>query len=105
MSPGNNELESLTTIENVDMMCNKVTMPSRDVNTAPQIELMDQKRRMPYAYSYSGELELTFYGDKFLRQRLFFENWQKKIFDMQTHNLDYYDELCWFYGYYAVRSV
>jgi hypothetical protein len=42
---------------------------------------------MPYAYSYSGELELTFYGDKFLRQRMFFENWQKKIFDMQTHNI------------------
>ena len=46
---------------------------------------------MPYAYSYSGELELSFYGDKFLRQRLFFENWQKKIFEHNTHNMNYYD--------------
>ena len=30
---GNNELESNAIIENIDMMCNKVTMPNRDVNT------------------------------------------------------------------------
>src|SRR6056300_1297855 len=90
MSPGNNDLESLTTIENVDMMCNKVTMPNRDVNTATN-RTYGPARRMPYAYSYSGELELSFYGDKFLRQRMFFENWQKKIFDIQTHNMNYYD--------------
>jgi hypothetical protein len=30
-------------------------------------------------------------GDKFLRQRAFFENWQGKIFNSSTHNLEYYD--------------
>ena len=49
------------------------------------------KREMPYAYSFPGTVECTFYGDKFLRQRMFFENWQKKIFDMVTHNINYYD--------------
>jgi len=91
MTPGNNDLESLTTIENVDMMCNKVTMPNRDVNTATN-RTYGPARRMPYAYSYLGELELSFYGDKFLRQRLFWENWQKKIFNNETHDMKYYDE-------------
>ena len=90
MTPGNNDLESLTMIENIDMMCNKVTMPNRDVNTATN-RTYGPARRMPYAYSYSGELEVSFYGDKFLRQRLFFENWQKKIFNTETHNMNYYD--------------
>ena len=90
MTPGNNDLESKTLIENIDMMCNKVTMPNRDVNTATN-RTYGPARRMPYAYSYSGELEVSFYGDKFLRQRLFFENWQKKIFNMETHNMNYYD--------------
>ena len=87
---GNNDLQNLTTLENVDMMCNKVTLPNRDVNTQPHI-MYGPKREMPYAYSYSSSVELTFYGDKFLRQRMFFENWQKKIFDIKTHNLDFYD--------------
>ena len=87
---GNNDLESLQTIENVDVMCNKVSMPSRDVQTKSHI-MYGPKREMPYAYGYSGEIELSFYGDKFLRQRMFFENWQKKIMNIQTHNMNYYD--------------
>ena len=87
---GNNELESNQTIENIDMMCSKVTLPNRDINTQPHI-MYGPKREMPYAYSFSSNIECTFYGDKFLRQRMFFENWQKKIINVKTHNLDYYD--------------
>ena len=87
---GNNELESNQTIENIDMMCSKVTLPNRDINTASH-QMYGPRREMPYAYSFSSNVECTFYGDKFLRQRLFFENWQKKIIDINSHNLDYYD--------------
>ena len=88
---GKNELESNALLENVDMMCNKVTLPNRDINTQPHI-MYGPKREMPYAYSFSSQVEMTFYGDKFLRQRLFFENWQKKIMDLGTHNINYYDD-------------
>ena len=87
---GKNELESNQTLENVDMMCNKVTMPNRDINTAAH-QMYGPRREMPYAYSYSAQVECTFYGDKFLRQRLFFENWQKKLIDLETHDMKYYD--------------
>jgi hypothetical protein len=66
-------------------------MPSRDINTAPA-KTYGPKREMPYAYSFSGEVELTFYGDKFLRQRMFWENWQKLLFDTETHDQKYYDD-------------
>ena len=88
---GKNELESNALLENVDMMCNKVTLPNRDINTQPHT-MYGPKREMPYAYSFSSSVEMTFYGDKFLRQRLFFENWQKKIMDLGTHNINYYDD-------------
>ena len=77
--------------KNVGLMCSKVTIPSRDVNTTENI-IYGPGRKMPYGYSYSGELETTFYGDKFLRQRLFFEQWQEKIFSTQTHNLNFYND-------------
>ena len=85
------DLTSAQMRENMQMMCNKVTLPSRDINTAPH-KTYGPKREMPYAYSYSGEIELTFYGDKFLRQRMFWENWQKTIFDGETHDMRYYDD-------------
>jgi len=87
----NNDLNSAAMRENMQMMCNKITMPSRDINTSPH-KTYGPKREMPYAYSFSGEIELTFYGDKFLRQRMFWENWQKTIFDGETHDMRYYDD-------------
>ena len=90
MTPGKNDLESGETKRNVGMMCNKVTLPSRDINTEPHT-MYGPRREMPYAYSFSGELAMSFYGDKFLRQRQFFENWQKKIMNIETHNMGWYD--------------
>tara|TARA_A100001035_G_scaffold265836_1_gene248335 strand:- start:412 stop:1344 length:933 start_codon:yes stop_codon:yes gene_type:complete len=87
----NNDLNSAAMRENMSMMCNKITLPSRDINTSPH-KTYGPKREMPYAYSFSGEIELTFYGDKFLRQRMFWENWQKTIFDGETHDMRYYDD-------------
>ena len=37
-----------------------------------------------HTYAYS-KVELHVWADKFLRQRMFFENWQKKIMDIKTH--------------------
>jgi len=76
---------------NVGMMCNKVTMPSRDINTTP-VQLYGPGREMPYSYSFPGSIECSFYGDKFLRQRVFFEEWQKLIYDLGTHDMNYYDD-------------
>ena len=87
----NNDLNSAAMRENMQMMCNKITLPSRDINTSPH-KTYGPKREMPYAYSFSGEIELTFFGDKFLRQRMFWENWQKTIFDGETHDMRYYDD-------------
>jgi len=86
----NNDLKSGAMRENIGMMCNKITMPSRDINTQSHITY-GPKREMPYAYSYSGEIELTFFGDKFLRQRMFFEQWQKSMINLDTHDMNYYD--------------
>jgi hypothetical protein len=76
---------------NVGMMCNKVTMPSRDINTTA-VQMYGPAREMPYSYSFPGNIECTFYGDKFLRQRVFFEEWQKLIYSLGTHDMNFYDD-------------
>ena len=78
-------------LRNINMMCNKVTMPSRDVNTTKHITY-GPGREMPYAYSFPGNIDCTFYADKYLRQRAFFEAWQTQIYNEDTHNMNYYDD-------------
>ena len=86
-----NELKSSQIRENVALMCNAITLPTRDVNTVDH-RMYGPGRKMPYAYSFNGTIECSFYGDKFLRQRLFFENWQKGIMNIENHNMRYYDD-------------
>jgi len=78
-------------LRNINMMCNKVTLPSRDINTTKHITY-GPGREMPYAYSFPGNIDCTFYADKYLRQRAFFEAWQSQIYNEDTHNMNYYDD-------------
>ena len=103
MTPGRNDLESSEIKRNVGMMCNKVTLPNRDIQTATH-QMYGPSREMPYAYGFSGNIECTFYGDKFLRQRMFFENWQKKIMNIDTHNMGWYDDYCGTMDIYQLGS-
>ena len=91
ISAGVNTIGGQELSRNVGMMCNKITMPSRSVATKPH-QIYGPKREMPYAYTFGDTIEATFYADKFLRQRAFFETWQKLVFDLNTHNIKYYDD-------------
>ena len=88
---GINSMGGQEIARNVGMMCDSVSMPSRNVASEAH-QIYGPKREMPYAYTFPGTIDASFYGDKFLRQRAFFETWQKLIFNINTHNLNYYDE-------------
>ena len=88
---GINSMGGQEIARNVGMMCDSISMPSRNVASEAH-QIYGPKREMPYAYTFPGTIDASFYGDKFLRQRAFFETWQKLIFNINTHNLNYYDE-------------
>ena len=75
---------------NIELMCTSAKLPHRDVLTENYVTY-GPGRKMPYAYGYGSEMECLFMGDKFLRQRAFFETWQGKMHSLKTHNLQYYD--------------
>ena len=71
--------------------CYNIEMPSRNVDTKA-FQTYGPKREVAYAYSFPGEITASFYADKYLRQRTFFEMWQNSIMDQATHNMHFYDE-------------
>ena len=76
---------------NVELMCTQAKLPHRDVLTQNFVTY-GPGRKMPYAYGYGSNIECMFMGDKFLRQRAFFETWQGRMHSLDTHNLKYYDD-------------
>ena len=71
--------------------CFAAELPGRNVDTAP-LKTYGPKREVVYGHSYSQEITLSFYADKFLRQRSCFELWQNSAMDLATNNVHFYDE-------------
>ena len=66
-------------------------MPSRALNTT-EFKTYGPQRDVVTGETYTREVTCSFYADKFLRQRIFFEQWQAAAFDQNTHNVHFYNE-------------
>ena len=74
----------------VQAFCSAITMPSRE---AVQKEIRHNGPTRKFVYNYTTpEITATFYTDKFMRERTFFEIWQKAAFSNLTHNINYYSD-------------
>ena len=86
------QLQSETELQRgLRAFCFSAELPSRNLDTAP-MQVYGPKREIVYGHSYSQEITLSFYADKFMRQRSFFELWQNSAMDLATNNVHFYDE-------------
>jgi len=73
----------------VQAFCKSISMPSREAITE-EIRHNGPTRKFVYDYK-SAPITATFYTDKFMRERSYFELWQKAAFSNTTHNYNFYD--------------
>lgn len=79
-----------STKRRVQAFCSAISMPSRE---AVQKDIKHNGPVRKFVYNYTTpEITATFYTDKFMRERTFFEIWQKAAFSNTTHNFNFYDD-------------
>ena len=74
----------------VQAFCSSVSMPDRTMKTVA-VKHNGPPRHIVHDYEMA-DVDMTFYTDKYVRERIFFEMWQKTAFSNMTHNYSYYDE-------------
>jgi hypothetical protein len=74
----------------VNAFCKGITMPDRTMTTTPVITGPGAPRHIVTDHTY-GDLSATFYADKYLRERQYFELWQKAAFNSLSNNYEFYD--------------
>ena len=74
----------------VQAFCSEISMPARE-GAQKEIRHNGPVRKFVYDHTY-GDITATFYTDKFMRERSFFEMWQKAAFSNATHNINYYND-------------
>ena len=85
----NNQIQ-LDNGRRVNAFCRSITMPDRTMTTTPVITGPGAPRHFVTDHTY-GDLTATFYADKYLRERQYFELWQKSAFNSISNNYEFYD--------------
>ena len=76
----------------INIHCDSVSMPGKDLQTQTVQYGSAPEQDQVVAHGYSGQINASFYADSFLRERHFFEMWQKMTVNHTTHKAKYYDD-------------
>ena len=77
--------------QQINIHCDSISMPGHDLNSQT-VQYFGPERKQVNSHAYSGTINATFYADKYLRERHFFEMWQKMCISNITHKAGYYDD-------------
>ena len=67
-------------------------MPFRALTTLEDANIYGPTREIASGISYAGDIDLVFQSNGDLGERVFFEEWQKQVFNETTWNLNYHKE-------------
>ena len=75
----------------VNINCDSIVMPTKQMSTQAVQYGSEPTRDMVQTHEFPGTITASFYADKYLRERQFFEAWQKMCVGEHTHKANYYD--------------
>ena len=75
----------------INIHCDSVSMPGKDLQTQTVQYGSAPEQDLVTGHGYGGQINASFYADSFLRERHFFEAWQRMIVGEHTHKANYYD--------------
>ena len=75
----------------INIHCDSVVMPTKSMQTQAVQYGSEPVRDMVQTHEFPGTITASFYADKYLRERSFFEAWQKMCVGEHTHKANYYD--------------
>ena len=76
----------------INIHCDSVVMPTKQMQTQDVQYGSEPVRSMVQTHEFPGTITASFYADKYLRERQFFEAWQKMCVGEHTHKAKYYDD-------------
>jgi len=72
----------------VNMHCDTISMPAHDLQSEEHLQY-GIPSQIVTGHGFTGTIGASFYADKYLRERHFFEAWQKMAVGMRDHRVGY----------------
>ena len=101
-SPNNPFSSSLTKdVREVSLKCENISFPGRNIDTVTDTNIYGPTREIASGFSFA-ELNGRFQCSSDMREKQFFETWQKASFDAQKWSMNYYSEYTGFLEIYLL---
>ena len=79
------------TARSVSLKCEQISMPGRNIDTAPDTNIYGPVREIAQGFSFA-DIDATFQLSSDHKEKKFFETWQRISFDPLTWAMGYYDD-------------
>jgi len=77
------------TVRQTGLRCEQISFPGRNLDTTPDTNIYGPTREIVSGFSFA-DVSATFVCSADMKEKLFFETWQRLAFDPQTWSLGYY---------------
>ena len=79
------------TVRQTSIRCESIQFPGRNLDTAPDTNIYGPTREIVQGYSYA-EISATFQCSSDLKEKRFFETWQRLSYNPASWSMGYYDD-------------
>ena len=86
---GDNIKEGIT--RKTALRCQSIEFPGRDLETSQDTNIYGPTREVVQGFSF-GQITGTFVCGSEMREKLFFENWQRLSYNPETWTMEYYND-------------
>ena len=73
------------------LRCQSIEFPGRDLDTSTDTNIYGPTREIVQGFSF-GQITGTFICGSEMREKLFFENWQRLAYNPETWTMEYYND-------------
>ena len=85
------ELLGNGTVRAAGLKCESISIPGRNIDTMEDSNIYGPERQIATGVTFA-DISATFQCSSDMREKLFFETWQRLAFNPQTWSLGYYDD-------------
>ena len=91
--------------QDISMRCESIVLPGRNLNTSPDANIYGPLRTVVDGAAFDDSIEMIFNSSPDLRERVFFEKWQRAAFDEETWNVRFYNDYTGIVEIYVLDKI
>ena len=90
-NPTSGDISNNKKIREISLACENISFPGRNIDTTTDTNIYGPTREIASGFSYA-EVSATFRCSSDMKEKLYFETWQKQSFNTQTWSMQYYED-------------